>query len=279
LRAAPFQTLRVEAAGGAPIEPGIRWGFNGWQDDPSLPRVRTFVTGLSDAELVADYGQSREIQVRTGVTGGQFGVSPGTVSVSPASSDGWVAEGTMATFTAQNVPIDVTSDFELIYRVSGAVSHTLEAATPQEIVLTAENGKAPITWRVLAGQLPAGLALSGGVLRGAALEAGQFPLSLEARDASGLAATGTLTLDVSKPRVGVDALVGVFLLGTPAPSDDQKAYLDHNGNHNGFYDLGDLRVFLLANPTLPATAAQRALVRTLLPMITFGSAGEVRSAP
>ena len=114
---------------------------------------------------------------------------------------------------------------------------------------------------------------------GAALEAGQFPVGLEARDASGLIATGTLTLDVSKPRVGLDALVGVFLLGTPEPSEPQKAFLDHNGNHNGFYDLGDMRIFLLANPTLPATAAQRALVRTLLPTFTFRPAAEARSAP
>jgi hypothetical protein len=77
----------------------------------------------------------------------------------------------------------------------------------------------------------------------------------------------------------VDALVGVFLLGTPEPTELQRGYLDHNGNRTGFYDLGDLRVFLLANPDLPATSEQRALVRTLLPMIDFKPVAPVRSAP
>jgi M6 family metalloprotease-like protein len=297
VRAAPFQPLRIEAAPGAPLEPGIRRGFDRWADDPSLPRVRTHVTGLSNAELVAEYGQRREMQVRLSVTGGQFGVSPGTVTASPSSPDSWFPEGTFVTFSAApttgfgflrwsgglagetnpvrhqvNAPIDAAVEFELTYRVTGSVSHSFEAATLQEIVLTAQNGSSPITWRVLSGALPDGLTLSsGGTITGAALVKGQFTTTVEARDASGLVATGTLTLDVSSPRVGVEALVGLFLLGTPEPTELQRSYLDSNGNRNGFYDLGDLRIFLTANPDMPLSAQQRAMVRAVLPMVDFKS--------
>jgi hypothetical protein len=305
VRAAPFQQVRIEAAPGAPLEPGVRRGFERWLDDATLPRARTYVTGLSNAELVANYGERREMQVRLAVQGGQFGVTPGTVTTNPTSPDSWFPEGTLVTFTAApttgfgflrwtgflagqtnparhqvNAPFDAAVEFELTYRIAGGVSHTIEAATPQEIVLTAENGSAPITWSVLSGRLPDGLALSdAGVLSGAALERGQFAVTLRARDASGLIATGNLTLHVGRPRIGVDALVGVFLLGTPAPSELQRGYLDRNGNRNGFYDLGDLRIFLLANPDLPATAEDRALVRTLLPTLTFTPADPARSTP
>jgi hypothetical protein len=297
VRAAPFQTVRIEAAPGVPIEPGIRRGFERWLDAPGFARVRTHVTGLENADLVAEYGQRREMQVRLAVQGGQFGVSPGAITANPSSSDDWFTEGTLVTFTAApttgfgfrrwsgsllgqpnparhqvNAPFDAAAEFDLTYRVAGSVSHSFEAATPQEIVLTAENGTSPVSWRVASGTLPDGFTLSsGGTITGAALEKGQFTATLEARDASGLVASGTLAMDVSRPRVGVDALVGLFLLGTPAPSDLQRGYLDRNGNRNGFYDLGDLRVFLLANPDLPVSAEQRALVRTVLPMVDFSS--------
>jgi hypothetical protein len=253
------------------------------------------VTGLSNAELVAEYGQRREMEVRLSVQGGQFGVSPGTITASPPSPDGWFPEGTLVTFSAApttgfgflrwsgglvgqtnpvshqvNAPFDAAVEFELTYRVPGSVSHSFEAATPQEIVLTAQNGSAPITWRVLSGTLPDGLDVSSeGIITGAALVSGRFTTTVEARDASGLVASGTLTLDVASPRVGVEALVGVFLLGTPAPTELQGGYLDRNGNRNGFYDLGDLRIFLTANPDLPLSAEQRAMVRAVLPMVDF----------
>jgi hypothetical protein len=305
VRAAPFQEVVIEAAPGVPLEPGLRKGFERWLDDPGLPRVRTFLTPLADADLVADYGERREVEVKLAVQGGQFGVSPGAVTSSPTSTDSWYPEGTLVTFTAApttgfgflrwtgplagqtnparyqvNAPLEAGAEFELTYRVARSVSHQLEAATPQEIQLTAENGSAPITWSVLAGRLPDGLTLSeGGLLSGAALEKGQFPVSLQARDASGLIATGDLTLDVGRPRVGVDALVGTFLLGEPTPSELQRGYLDRNGNRNGFFDLGDLRIYLLANPDLPTTAEQRALVRTLLPTVTFTPSSGARREP
>lgn len=295
VRAAPFQAVAIEAAPGAPLEEGLRRGFERWMDDSSLARSRVFLTTLEDAELVAEYGRL-EARVLMDVEGERFGVSPGTVSADPFSEDFWFPEGTLVSFSASpstgfgfrewtgalagqanpasfqvDGPVEAGALFELTYGVPDEVSHSLEAAVPQEVVLVAENGSSPIVWTALDGRLPEGLVLqSTGVVAGAAMETGRFGLTVQARDASGLVASGSLTLDVTRPAVGVDALVGMFLLGTPAPTELQRIYLDRAGNRNGLYDLGDLRAFLRANPDLPMSAEQRALVRTLLPVVSFG---------
>jgi hypothetical protein len=252
------------------------------------------VPGLQDAELVAEYGR-REVRVLMNVAGGQFGVSPGTVSATPASEDFWFPEGALVSFTAvpstgfafqgwsgaltgqgnpavhqATLPLQASALFTLTYRVAGGVRHAIEAAAPQEIRLVAENGTAPISWAIKAGRLPGGLTLSAaGVLTGAAMETGEFSITLEARDAMGLTASGPVVLAVGQPVIGIDALVGLFLLGNTAPTQLQMEFLDGAGNRNGVYDLGDLRAFLLANPTTPLTAEQRLLVRTLLPAFSF----------
>jgi hypothetical protein len=106
------------------------------------------------------------------------------------------------------------------------------------------------------------------------METGSFPLTLRASDASGLAATATVTLTVTPPVVGIDNLVGPFLLTQRTPTEDQLQFLDRAGNRNGFYDLGDLRAFLLANPGLPMTSADRGLVREILNIPAPGRGGD-----
>ena len=295
LSAAPFQHVPLEAAAGENVSDGVRRGFERWQDDNTLPRTRTFVVGLEDAVLVAEYG-NLEMRVRTQVQGEQFGVSPGTVSTNPTTSDLWFPQGTQVTFTAGattgfrflswtgtlagatnpvtralSAPVDATAVFELSYRVAGA-SQGFEAAVTQELVLLAENGNAPVTWTLLSGRVPEGMSFDpSGLVRGAALESGDFALGLQAVGALGLTATGTVTLNVARPNVGVGTLVSPFLLATPPlPTELQAMFLDRAGNGNGFYDLGDLRAFLLANPGLPMTAAQQAAVRMLVPVLSFG---------
>jgi M6 family metalloprotease-like protein len=299
IRAAPFQTLTLEAAPGAPIAEGVRVAFERWMDAPSLTRVRSFVTGLEDAELVAEYGNRREVRLRVDIQGSMFGVAAGTIATAPASPDGWFPEGTPVGLTASATtgygflrwtgplagqanpallemsgPVDAGALFELTYRVPAGLRHQVQAAAPQEVVLVAENGAPPVAWTLLEGRLPEGLALrSEGVISGAALESGDFPLTLQAVDAAGLIATGNVTLAVARPAVGVQALVGPFLGNTTALNELQTLYLDRSGNRNGIYDLGDLRTFFLANRDLPVTAEQQAVLRTLLPAVTFGPRG------
>jgi M6 family metalloprotease-like protein len=293
VRAAPYQVLSVEASPGVPISDGVRRGFESWMDNPAAERVRAFVTGMDDAELVAKFGR-REVQMRMNLQGGQFGVTPGQVLANPASTDFWFPEGAMVTLTASpttgfgftswsgvlagqgnpahyqvNAPVEAGAVFTLNYKVQGA-KHVLEAASTQEILLLAENSSSPVSWTLNEGRLPEGLTFgSDGALKGAAFELGLFPLNVTARDAKGLTATGTISLEVTRPTVGVQTLVSPFLKGAIAPTDLQRQFLDRQGNRNGAYDVGDLRAFLLANPNLPMTAQQKAMVKALFPALTL----------
>jgi hypothetical protein len=299
IRAAPFQPLTIEAAAGSPVGIGVRLGFERWLDHLDQPRVRSFVTPLDDAELIAEYGDRRELRVGMSLQGEQFGVQPGTVETDPGSADLWFPEGTMVRFTAApttgfgfvewtgalagqpnpavlqlDLPVDAGALFDLIYEVPQGVRLAVEAATAQEIVLVAENGTAPYTWSLVQGRLPDGLDLdSSGLIRGAPMEIGEFGLTIQARDGAGLLATGTLTLEVAPPSVGVQALAAGFLGGPVELSERQRQFLDRAGNRNGAYDLGDLRAFFLANPDLPVTVEERAFLRAVLPTVKFG-AGE-----
>jgi hypothetical protein len=240
------------------------------------------------------------------VQGERFGVTPGVVETNPGSSDLWFPEGTLVRFSAApttgfgfvewtgalagqpnpalfqlDAPMDAGAIFDLTYKVQQGLRHAVEAAAHQEILLVAENGSAPVTWSLAGGRLPEGLELDpGGLIRGAPMETGEFALTVQARDGAGLLATGTLTLEVARPAVGVEALAADFLGGPGELTDDQRRFLDRAGNRNGTYDLGDMRAFFLAYPGLPMTVAERALIRTLLPAVTFGpregSGGEDR---
>ncbi len=293
LRAAPFQGPSLEAAPGSPLGERTRLGFQQWRDDPSTPRKRTFVTGLEDALLVAEYG-GVQYDVRIDVTGERFGVSPGTVvSAAPSSEDFWFPDGSTPTLSAVATtgftflewtgdlagqgpqatllvdgPKDAGAVFEMTFGIVDGVLDAIEAAVPQEIVLSAENATAPVMWTILSGMLPNGLALEDGVLGGAALESGEFPIELEVRDALGLTASRELVLRVSEPALGVDELVAPFLLDAGTLTQLQRDYLDRFGNGNGLYDLGDFRAYVLAHPDLPRAAASR-----LKPSLRLGPSG------
>lgn len=57
----------------------------------------------------------------------------------------------------------------------------VEAGKPVRHEFTTVGGKAPVSWRLASGSLPAGLAFSRGVLSGTASAAGVFPITIEAR--------------------------------------------------------------------------------------------------
>jgi hypothetical protein len=203
------------------------------------------------------------------------------VSASPTTGFGFVRwmgalEGRPnPTLLQMDAPVDAGALFELTYRIGGELRPRVPAAAPLELALVAENGSAPIAWTLLAGRLPEGVALrSDGVLTGAALESGDFPLTVQAEDGSGLRGVAELTLEVGLPDLGVQTLIGVFLGNPGTLTELQQRYLDRAGNRNGSYDQGDMRAFFLANRDLPMTVEQRALVRSLLPAVTFGGGGE-----
>jgi M6 family metalloprotease-like protein len=132
---------------------------------------------------------------------------------------------------------------------------SLTATLSEPFQLMATQGTPPFSWTVVAGTPPTGVVVQpDGLVTGAALELGLFPLAVEATDAFGLTATATLTLDVDAPSIAIGQLGSSFLLGGPALDSIQQLFLDRQGNDNGTYDLGDFRAWVLADPDLPLSA-------------------------
>jgi hypothetical protein len=281
---APFEANEIEAAAGEPIEPGMRVPFTRWLDDPDAPRVRTLLTPLGDVALVARY-EGRQVELAMDVRGGVDGVDPADFRTVPHSEDLWFEPGVDVSIEAvpeqgfsfvgwtgalagqpnpaslrMDGPEEAGADFQLIYDAV-PMEATIEAAVDRQIALKVENGTNPVTWTILSGKPPRGMRLDPvGLITGAALESGDFVLTVEARDGIGLTATADVTLRVEEPQVGVDALASDFLLAGPDLTSSQRRYLDLYGNDDGEYDLGDFRAWVLAHPDLPMSAPARALV-------------------
>ncbi len=281
---APFQRHTLEAAGGWLLGPGVRIGFEGWDEHPAGVREIEFVTPLSDSTFLARYS-GRQVQLAMETRSDAAGVDPATFHATPFSDDLWFSEGADVFIEARPLtgfgflewsgalagepnpanivmsgPAQAGADFEVTFRARSA-ELSFEAATPQSVGLEVVDGNQPINWLRAEGSLPNGLLLtSDGLVRGVPMETGSFSLVVEARDAIGLTARATVRVDVSEPRLAAAVLAAPWLLtGTPLTLE-QSLYLDRAGNGNGRYDLGDLRAWVLSHPEVPLTEAVRALV-------------------
>lgn len=279
---AAFQSHGIQAPPGQTTSPGIRDGFRGWGDGPPCP-VRTFVTDLSDSTLVASYGGS-DVLWDVSLSSPEGGVEPGAVSFDPGCGS-WVPQGRAITVEAvartgfefvewagdfagrdnpfvseSSGPVTAEAAFDLTYSVaSNPTRLELTAATEQEVVLQVSNGNPPVIWSVVEGALPPGLELDpGGAIAGVALEEGDYPLRLRARDDIGLEAELDVELGVEEPVLGLLSLAAPFLGGGDPPTGAQEAYLDWGGNRNTEYDVGDFRAFLQEHPDAPDEAPSTA---------------------
>jgi hypothetical protein len=291
----PFVDHTLEAVAGEDVAAGERRPFVEWSDAPAEPRVRTVTTPLADTEYVAAYGGA-EYLLDVTTTGGVSGIEPGSFQTEPMSADRWFASGTevslevlpltgfrflgwSGSLTGQPNPTNVTmsapvvasADFELVYAVTAA-SVALTATQEQDLQLEATEGTAPYSWRLAAGTLPHGLAMSGtGRITGASIDVGTFAVTVEATDANGLPASAVVSLEVGVPQIPIGALASSFLLSGPELTPVQLAFLDRQGNSMAGYDIGDFRAWVLANPTLPLSAslAGPAAPRTVVLPMSF----------
>ena len=296
VRSAPYQRHTIEATAGAPLAEGIRRGFAGWRDAPGTSRVRTWTTGLQDADLEAIYGGPREMRFGVTYDGGRFGVAPGRLTTTPASPDLWFPEGTTVALQAQattgfafkewkgalagqpnpavvlmDQPRDATATFDFVFAIDPNLTVSVPAATASGVRLEARNANLPATWTLLKGPLPEGMAFGRtGTISGESYVTGTFPLQVSVTDALGLQASGTITLTVVTPMIATSALAASFLHQTDVLSFAQKRYLDRSGNGNGDYDLGDFRAYVIANPAAPATGSAVVAPReTVVPVFEF----------
>lgn len=293
---APFVTHSVEAVAGEAAAPGERRPFIEWLDDPTEARVRTVTAPVGDTTFVAQYGGT-EFELALTVTGGVNAVAPATFESDPFSSDLWFSDGADVSLEAMartgfaflgwggalagqsnpalftmSGPLDAVADFEVIYRIVDT-DVGLPAATRVEIQLAVEHGTSPVVWRVVSGTLPIGLRLArSGLISGAGLELGPFPITVEAVDANGLPSTATITLDLEAPTLSIEQLASPFLLSGPPLTDDQLNFLNLQGNGVAPYDIGDFREWVLADPTLPFSADVGAVYRRTI-VIGSGQGG------
>ena len=295
IRSAPYQRHIVEAAVGAPLGEGVRRGFSGWEDEPDAGRVRSWVTGLSDADLVAVYGGPWELRFDLTLEGGRFDVTPGRLLTVPDNPDLWFDEGRQVVFRAvptggfefrswggglagqpnpalvtMDQPKDATAVFEMVFGLSPAARVEFSAAAAQHFSLQALNANPPVTFTRRSGELPEGILLGrDGAVTGEAVEAGVFPIELDVRDALGLEANGTVTLAVTAPLIGTTVLSAPFLFQSGSLTAGQERFLDRAGNGNGSYDLGDLRAYLLAHPDVPDASPAAPSRLRFVPAVNF----------
>jgi hypothetical protein len=285
---APFQRHVLMATAAEGLEPGVRPAFAGWED--GTPGEREFVSGLGDTTLVARY-EGEEVRMAIQVSSPVQGVQAGLVRFEPESADGWLPRGETVTVFVEATtgfgfgewtgdlsgsenpqavqaadPLTAVAEMVLTYGVSGPDGEVeVEAAAPVTLSFAVEDATYPVSWRVESGELPEGLVLSfDGTVSGNPMEMGDYPISIRARDARSLEAGVDLVLRVTEPRIGIETLVGPFLLSGTGPTAPQKLFLDRTGNLSGSYDLGDFRAFLIRNPDLPMAAQVREQIQQLI---------------
>ncbi|HEU4453146.1 MAG TPA: putative Ig domain-containing protein [Longimicrobium sp.] len=113
-------------------------------------------------------------------------------------------------------------------------------------------------WKVAAGRLPTGLAISfDGTISGIPAEAGSFTFTVTVVSGAVFGAR-TFTLDVAKPQLAEGAVMSQLLGGGAALTDDQVRFLDILGNRNGRLDVGDVRAWLQDRNVLPSQVTAEA---------------------
>ena len=151
---------------------------------------------------------------------------------------------------------DVVFGLTTLFASMPDASVELEATVQQSVQLVGAPGPGPIVWMNVGGSLPAGVTLQAdGLLTGASEDVGTFSTTVDATNGLGLTAVAMLTVHVGRPSIPLAQLASPFLLGGPPLGGVQAAFLDRQGNGDGSYDLGDFRAWVLANPSLPLSAA------------------------
>ncbi len=266
---APFETLDLIAEGGTVSAPGTRAGFDGWSD--AVPtRARSYSVPMSDAVLTANYG-ALEYRVETSLTSDIDGVTPGTLSSTPASGEFWFRAGSEVAFTATpepgfvfeewsgdltgttnpitaqvNAPMSIGASFSSAYQVVGPGVVEVVAGVDTEIQLSTVGGFGATTWTTVSGALPNGLTLPSGSGRifGFPLETGSFSATIRATDARGVSGEMELQIQVAAPDISISTLAAPLLETAGGPTVGVSIWLDRAGNNNGSYDVGDAVLYL-----------------------------------
>ncbi|HEY6209561.1 MAG TPA: immune inhibitor A domain-containing protein [Gemmatimonadales bacterium] len=128
-------------------------------------------------------------------------------------------------------------------------------------VLSAACGRGSYTWAVDSGAAPPGTALSpAGVLSGAPADTGRHTFRVSLTDGADTTRR-TMTLQIAEPTLTLQQVLNVAFQGPAAAGDNQRRYLDLQGNANGGFDLGDVLRWLERTGNVAATGAVMQLER------------------
>ncbi len=135
------------------------------------------------------------------------------------------------------------------YRIASAdFPDVVPAANPLTGFVRVAGGSAPYTATLVAGALPEGLSLTsdpnGARIEGAPEALGDFTFGVVVQDAAGRRTGTTLRLRIVDPDLAT-SLLTAGLADTSALPAATTAFLDHEGNRNGRYDVGDMRAYLI----------------------------------
>jgi M6 family metalloprotease-like protein len=124
-------------------------------------------------------------------------------------------------------------------------------------VLSAACGAGTYTWTVTSGTPPPGLALSqGGVLSRWPTDTGTYTFQVSVTDGTQTAVRG-MTLHVGEPSLTLQQVASLEFQGPTPANDDQRRYLDLQGNRNNTFDIGDfLRWLGRTGQVAPITSAR-----------------------
>jgi M6 family metalloprotease-like protein len=115
-------------------------------------------------------------------------------------------------------------------------------------------GTSTYTWSLDSGALPPGLALSGaGVVSGPAVDTGTYTFAARVKSGTD-SARRVFTLRVGEPVLPLQVVLALGFQGPQPASDNQRRYLDLQGNGNGTFDIGDVLRWL-ARTGNPAASA------------------------
>lgn len=127
--------------------------------------------------------------------------------------------------------------------------------------LNATCGAGNYTWTVTSGAPVPGLALSqAGVLSGWPTDTGTYTFQVSVSDGTQTAGRG-MTLQVREPSLTLQQVLSLEFQGPTPVNDDQRRYLDLQGNRNNTFDIGDFLRWLgrtgqVAPAKTPVTAAR-----------------------
>jgi hypothetical protein len=136
------------------------------------------------------------------------------------------------------------------YQPPGLLPIDLQDSKPAQVAdayaaaLTLRGAPGTVRWTQQSGSLPPGVTLNEttGELAGVPQQGGSFTFTVrgQSQDRYGFA---RFTISVASLSLTLQDLVNVFLGGPPLP-DSLASFLDQQGNRNGRFDIGDVRIYM-----------------------------------